>query len=112
MGFVAPSTAAAKDAFFPGWAQMFTEIGRERGWPPVSRAHFETMCGPGGVFLIGDPATVAKKIIDASDTLGGIDRVTFQMSSAAREYDAMKKSIELLGIEVAPMVRGLLMQRM
>lgn len=112
MGFVAPTTTAAKEAFYPGWAQMFTEIGRERGWSPVSRAQFETMCGPGGAFLIGDPATVAKRIIDASDALGGISRVTFQMSSAAREYDAMKKSIELLGIEVAPRVRNLLAQRM
>lgn len=105
LGFVANTTAAAKDIFFPGWAHMFTEIGRERGWSPVSRTQFEAMCGPGGAFLIGDPKTVAQKIIEASDVLGGVSRFTFQMSSASLEHQAMKKAIELLGTEVAPIVR-------
>lgn len=108
MGFVAETTAGAKDTFFPGWARMFTDIGRERGWSPVSRAQFEAMCGPGGAFLIGDPATVAKKIIEASAALGGVDRFTFQMSSASAESIAMRKSIELLGTDVVPAVRRLL----
>lgn len=108
MGFVAETTAEAKDTFFPGWARMFTDIGRERGWSPVSRAQFEAMCGPGGAFLIGDPATVAKKIIEASTALGGVDRFTFQMSSASAESIAMRKSIELLGTDVTPAVRRLL----
>lgn len=111
MGFVAETTAEAKDVFYPGWARMFTEIGRERGWSPVSRAQFEAMCGPGGAFLIGDSSTVAKKIVDASDALGGVSRVTFQMSSAAREYEAMKTSIKLLGTEAAPAVRSLIAEQ-
>jgi probable LLM family oxidoreductase len=105
LGFVADTTAEAKDIFFPGWAHMFTEIGRERGWSPVSRAQFEAMCGPGGAFLIGDPKTVGQKIIEASDDLGGVSRFTFQMSSASLEHQAMKRSIELLGTQVAPTVR-------
>ena len=106
LGFVADTTAEAKDIFFPGWAHMFTEIGRERGWSPVSRAQFEAQSGPGGAFLIGDPKTVAQKIVDASNVLGGVSRFTFQMSSAALEHPAMKKSIELLGKEVAPIIRA------
>ncbi len=105
LGFVADTTAEAKDIFFPGWAHMFTEIGRERGWSPVSRTQFEAMCGPGGAFLVGDPKTVAQKIVEASNVLGGVSRFTFQMSSASLEHQAMKKSIELLGTEVAPIVR-------
>lgn len=112
MGFVAETTAQAKDIFFPGWAKMFTAIGRERGWSPVSRAQFEAMCGPGGAFLIGDPATVATKILDASVALGGVNRFTFQMSSASAESAAMRKSIELLGTEVAPAVRTSLAKQM
>lgn len=112
MGFVAETTAEAKDTFFPGWARMFTDIGRERGWSPVSRAQFEAMCGPGGAFLIGDPATVANKIVEASTALGGVDRFTFQMSSASAESIAMRKSIELLGTDVAPAVRTLLAKQM
>ena len=105
IGFVAETTAQAKDAFFPGWAHMFTTIGRERGWSPVTRAQFEAMCAPGGAFLIGDPKTVASKMLQASQTLGGISRMTFQMSSASLEHEAMKRSIGLLGSEVAPVVR-------
>ena len=105
IGFVAQTTAQAKDAFFPGWAHMFTTIGRERGWSPVTHAQFEAMCAPGGAFLIGDPKTVASKMLHASQTLGGISRMTFQMSSASLEHEAMKRSIGLLGSEVAPVVR-------
>jgi probable LLM family oxidoreductase len=105
MGFVADTTQKAKDAFFPGWAYMSTEIGRERGWSPATRQQFEAMCGPQGAFLIGDPLTVADKMLKASDALGGVSRITFQMSSASLEHEAMKRSIELLGLEVAPIVR-------
>jgi probable LLM family oxidoreductase len=106
MGFVGDSERAAKDAFFPGWTHMFTEIGRERGWSTATRAQFEAMCGPEGAFLIGDPRTVADKILAASEALGGLARITFQMSSAMLETEAMQRSIELLGLEVAPLVRA------
>jgi probable LLM family oxidoreductase len=106
MGFVGETTAKAKDAFFPGWAHMFTRVGRERGWSAPARQQFEAMCGPEGAYLIGDPATVATKMLDASDALGGLGRITFQMSSASLETAAMKRSIELLGTEVAPIVRA------
>jgi probable LLM family oxidoreductase len=105
LGFVADSFSEAADAFFPGWAHMFTEIGRERGWSPVTRQQFEATCGPTGAFLIGDPASVARKMIYASNVLGGVSRFTFQMSSASLEHEAMKRSIELLGTDVAPIVR-------
>ncbi len=105
LGFVGETTEAAKDAFYPGWSHMFTEIGRERGWSPTTRDQFEAMSGPKGAFLIGDAETVAEKILNASEALGGISRVTFQMSSASLETSAMQRSIELLGTKVAPIVR-------
>ncbi|PZM14911.1 LLM class flavin-dependent oxidoreductase [Rhizobium tubonense] len=106
LGFVGQTDAAAREAFFPGWFQMFTDAGRERGWPPPTRAQFEHMCGPGGAFLVGGPQTVAAKILHVNRTLGGIARVTFQMSTAALEAKAMRRSIELLGTDVSPLVRG------
>jgi len=84
---------------------MFTEIGRERGWSPATRAQFEAMCGPHGAFLIGDPQTVAGKMIAASETLGGVSRITLQMSSSSMAHSAMRQSIQLLGNEVAPLIR-------
>lgn len=106
MGFVGETDAAAKDAFFPGWAHLTTTIGRERGWSPPTRQQFETMAGPQGAFLIGDPQTVAAKMQQVSEILGGVSRITFQMSTASLDAIAMKRSIELLGTEVAPIIRA------
>ena len=106
MGFVGETNTAAREAFFPGWAHLTGRIGRERGWPPPSRQQFDAMAGPEGAFLIGDPATVAAKMLHASEALGGVSRITFQMSTASLETAAMKRSIELLGTEVAPGVRA------
>lgn len=105
LGFVADSDGAARDAFFPGWQYMFTKVGAERGWPPATRAQYDQMTGPRGAFLIGSPDTVAAQLKQADRDLGGIDRVTFQMSSAARDQPAMLRSIALLGQAVRPQVR-------
>lgn len=110
MGFVGDTDADARNAFFPGWAHMFTEIGRERGWSTATRGQFDAMCGPGGAFLIGDPKTVREKILAADAVLGGIARLTFQMSSAMLQTEAMQRSIVLLGTEVAPAVKAVLAQ--
>ncbi|MGR9424138.1 LLM class flavin-dependent oxidoreductase [Rhizobium leguminosarum] len=106
MGFVGETDTAAKDAFFPGWAHLTTKIGRERGWSPPTRQQFEIMAGSDGAFLVGDPKTVAAKMLQASETLGGLSRITFQMSTASLETAAMKLSIELLGTQVAPIIRA------
>jgi len=106
MGFVGETDTAARGAFFPGWAHLTGRIGRERGWPPPSRDQFDAMASPEGAFLIGDPKTVAAKMLHASEVLGGVSRITFQMSTASLETAAMKRSIELLGTEVAPSVRA------
>lgn len=105
-GFVGETDELTRDTFFPGWFQMFTQIGKERGWPPPSRAQFDALCGPSGAYLIGDPRTVAKKVLAASEALGGIQRLTFQKSSALVRFPQMETSIRLLGNEVAPLVRS------
>ncbi|MCJ2130438.1 Atu2307/SP_0267 family LLM class monooxygenase [Methylobacterium sp. E-045] len=107
VGFVADTDRDAQEAFFPGWAQLFGKIGAERGWPSTDmREQFEAMCGPYGAYLIGSPETVAAKALAASEALGGISRLTFQMSSAMQEPDAMRRSITLLGTEVIPRVKA------
>ena len=106
MGFVADSDGEARDIFFPGWAQMIGKYARERGWSQPTRAQFDEMANPQGAFLIGDPATVGAKIRYASEVLGGISRIAFQMTSAAFETAAMMRAIELLGTEVASEMRG------
>jgi len=87
---------------------MFREIGRERGFPPPSRAQFNALCGRDGAFLVGSPETVRDKMIAADATMGGISRITFQMSTAALETEQMQNSITLLGTKVAPAVRDII----
>src|SRR6266576_2710956 len=79
LGYVADSSTTAEDEFFPGYAQSFTEIGMERGWPPMTRAHFDAQLEPTGALLVGYPEIVAEKILRMDESLGGISRLTFQM---------------------------------
>jgi probable LLM family oxidoreductase len=104
IGFVADSTKEAADVFFPGYAHTFTEIGKERGWPPTTRAQFDALRGPKGALLIGDVDTVAKKILYVNEALGGVTRITFQMGVSAVPQPKMLRAIELLGTGVAPAV--------
>jgi probable LLM family oxidoreductase len=105
LGYVADSTQKAADEFFPGWAESFTQIGKERGWRPVTRAQFDAGRGPDGAFLIGDPATVTEKLLSLHKTLGGLARVSFQMSVSALPQAQALRAIELLGTQVAPALR-------
>ena len=104
-GYVGATTAQAADDFYPGHARLFTHIGRERGWPPTTRAQFDATRGPTGALLIGDPEAVAEKILRENEALGGIARITFQMTNVALPHKKMLQSIELLGTKVAPIVR-------
>jgi probable LLM family oxidoreductase len=104
IGFVGDTTKEAADVFFPGYAQTFTEIGKERGWPPTTRAQFDALRGPKGALLIGDVDTVAKKILYVNEALGGVTRITFQMGVSAVPQPKMLRAIELLGTGVAPAV--------
>jgi probable LLM family oxidoreductase len=105
IGFVADTTARAADDFYPGYAHTISEIGKERGWPPTTRAQFDATRGPTGALLIGDPEKVAEKILYDNEVLGGISRITFQMSVSALPHRTLLRSIELLGSRVAPIVR-------
>src|SRR6185436_3044338 len=105
LGYVAESSSKAADEFFPGYAKAFTEIGKERGWPPVTRAQFDALLGPTGALHVGAPATVVEKILRTSEALGGIDRFSFQMSVASLPHPQLMHAIELLGTKVAPLIR-------
>ena len=105
LGYVAATTQEAADDFFPGYARAVTDVGKERGWPPVTRAGFDAQRGPQGALLIGNADEVAGKIIRHSEALGGISRVTFQMNAASLPQAKLMQAIETLGTRVAPAVR-------
>lgn len=104
IGYVAATAEEASDDFYPGYAETFTKIGRERGWPPVTRLHYDGQRGPTGALLVGSPQEVAEKILHHSEALGGITRLTFQMDQAALPQEKLLKSIELIGQQLIPLV--------
>ncbi len=105
IGFLGDTTEQAADDFFPGYLQTFSEIGKERGWSPTTRAQFDVLRGPTGAYLIGDAPTVASKILSIDQALGGIARITFQMSVSTLPHSKMRRAIEILGNDLAPLVR-------
>jgi probable LLM family oxidoreductase len=108
-GHVAASDAEARDALWPHYAAMMTRIGRERGWAPVTREHFEHEAGPDGALCVGAPETVARKIARTIQLLG-LSRFGMKYSAGTLPHEALMTSIELYGTEVIPRVRELVGQ--
>lgn len=104
LGYVAETTQHAADEFYPGYARAMTDIGKERGWPPMTRDAFDAQRDRLGALLIGDPDEVTEKIIRHSEALGGISRITFQMNASSLPHAKLMKAIELLGTRVAPVL--------
>ena len=103
-GYVADTTQQAADEFFPSYADQMTRIGRERGWPPTTRAQFDAGRTPRGHLAIGSPQEVAEKILFQHEALGH-QRYLMQMSVGTMPHAQTMRSIELFGVKVAPVVR-------
>jgi probable LLM family oxidoreductase len=104
-GYVAATTKAAADDFFPGWASAIASVAKERGWPPVTRADFDAQRGPEGALLVGSPQEVAEKVAHHSEALGGLSRVSFQMNPASLPHSKLMRAIEAVGEGVVPILR-------
>jgi probable LLM family oxidoreductase len=105
LGYVAQTHEEAVENYYPGYAETFTRIGRERGWPPVTRGHFEAQNSKWGAYLVGDSDEVAEKILRHSASIGGIDRFTFQLDNAGLSHQQLSETIALIGEEVIPKVK-------
>jgi probable LLM family oxidoreductase len=104
LGYVAETTREAADTFFPGYAKAMTDVGKERGWPAMTRASFDAQRGPNGALLIGSPAEVVDKIFRHSEVLGGISRLSFMMNVASLPQIEMMRAIDAIGALVSPAV--------
>jgi probable LLM family oxidoreductase len=104
-GYVADTSQRAADEFFPSYAAQMTAIGRERGWPPTTRAQFESGLGLRNHLAIGSPEQVIEKILYQHEKLGH-SRYLMQMSVGTMPHAQTMRSIELFGTKVAPAVRG------
>ena len=103
-GFIADDSRQAADTFYPSYAEVMTRIGRERGWPPATRAQFDAQCSPRGALLVGSPNEVVDKILFEHE-LFGHTRFLLQTALGPIPHDRLMRSIELLGTHVAPAVR-------
>jgi probable LLM family oxidoreductase len=103
-GYVDDDADSAAEKIYPGWHQMFTQASRERGFAPPNRAMFNATSGPGGAFFLGDPDTIVTKLERVSAQLGGVDRVSMQMTNPRLAHADLLRGIQLLGTEVAPKV--------
>jgi probable LLM family oxidoreductase len=106
-GFVAETTAAAKDIYFAAHTEVMNRIGRERGWPPQGRQHFEVAAGPSGNLIVGDPQLVANRILELH-SIFKMNRILIQMAIGNVPHESQLHAIELLGKEVVPRVRAAL----
>jgi probable LLM family oxidoreductase len=102
--FVADTTQQAADQYFPYYAEVMSRIGRERGWPPTTRQHYDAMRSPSGALLVGSPQQIIDKIL-FEHSLFKNDRFLAQIDVGALPHDKIMRSIELFGTMVAPEVR-------
>ncbi|MEN5055135.1 LLM class flavin-dependent oxidoreductase [Sphingobacterium kitahiroshimense] len=104
-GYVSDTTQKAIKEYYPGYAELWTKAGKERGWPPVTKDQFNSLIAPEGVLVVGSPEEVAEKLIRHSEALGGIDRFTFQMDNAGLTHQQLMNSIRLIGEKVIKLIK-------
>jgi len=104
-GYVAESEEQAAEEFYPPYAKAMTGLGAERGWGPMTRPQYDSMRSPQGSLVLGDPTQVARTILRWREILG-IERFMLHISVGTLPHEQVLRSIELLGTEVAPLVRA------
>ena len=104
LGFVANSKEEAIERYYPGYRIWFNQIGKERGWPPVTMERFEQQIGDLGAYVIGGPEEVAEKLVRHSEALGGLSRFTFQIDNAGLTHEDLMETYTLIGEKVKPLV--------
>jgi probable LLM family oxidoreductase len=102
--YLADGSQQAADEYFPAYAGMMNRIGRERGWSPMTRHQFDTLRSPRGALVVGGPEEVAEKMLFQHE-LFGHQRFLAQVSVGDMPHYRVLRAIELLGTEVAPIVR-------
>jgi len=108
-GYLADTDEAALNESFPAHQAAMAKIGRERGWPPMSRAQYEAGAAPGGAYLVGSPQAAIDKILQQHEWFKH-DRFMLQISVGTLPHKQVLRAIELLGTIVKPAVNKALAQ--
>ena len=109
-GLLADDSQQAADDYFPAYVQVMNQIGRERGWAGITRAQFEAARTLRGSEFVGSPAEIIEKILFQHQIFGH-QRLLLQLGVGTIEHKKMMRAIELLGTEVAPVVRAEIAQK-
>lgn len=102
--YIADTSQQAADEFYPGYAAVMTQLGRERGWAPSTYEQFEQLRGPHRSLIVGSPEQVVEKILYEHE-LFGHTRFLAQMDVGRQPHARVMRAIELFGTRVAPVVR-------
>ena len=103
-GYIADDSQQASDEFFPSYAQVMTKIGKERGWPGMTREQFESSRSLRGANFVGTSEEVVEKVLFQHEIFGH-QRFLLQISVGTMPHEKVMRAIELFGTEVAPIVR-------
>lgn len=109
-GYIADESQKAADEFYGPYAYVMNKLGRERGWSPMSRDHYEMMRAPEGSLLVGSPQQVIDKILYAYELFGNT-RFLLHISVGTLPHARVMRAIELLGTVVAPAVKKAVAQQ-
>jgi probable LLM family oxidoreductase len=103
-GHIADNSQRALDESFPAFQLVMNRIGRERGWPPMTRQQFEASSTLRGANFIGGPDEIIEKILFQHQIFGH-QRLLLQLGVGTMPHQQMMHAIELLGTKIAPVIR-------
>lgn len=102
--YIADTSEQAAEEFWPTYEKMMNRIGKERGWSPITRPHFELMRSPQGPLLVGSAEEVTEKVLRMHSIFKNT-RYLAQIIAGNISHEQILHSIELFGTKVAPVIR-------
>ena len=102
---MADTSQRADEVYFPADAELFNIAGAQRGIRGVTAAHIATKNGPGSTYAVGSPQQVMEKLLHHHEVLGH-QRTMLQLAVGSVPHLEIMRAIELLGTQVAPVVRA------
>ncbi len=104
-GYVGRTSQGARDTMYPYFARGMMDNNHQRGHGLVlPRPAFDAQAAPNAALLAGSPQEVIDKLL-AYHQLYGLDRALIQIGFGGMPQRDVLEAIELLGTEVAPVVR-------
>lgn len=102
--YIAEDSQQARNEYFPFYSSVMGRIGKERGWPPITRQQFEHSAGKHGSLVVGSPQEIIDKVLYEHE-LFGHTRFLAQITLGGMSHKQVMRAIELLGTRIAPEVK-------